>query len=398
MDTRTPEAPLASGAKSRPKPSRRKTIIWFAVMVAALVVVFGALYGFNEFRKQAIADYFASNVPPPTQVAAATATAQAMPVYLEGIGSLAAVHEVTLAPQLPGRVTKISFESGADVKQGDLLVQLDDAVEQGDLLTYQAQARLAEANLRRNRTLARSDFATQATLDQYQSQLDQARGLIARTEAQIAQKKILAPFSGRLGVRQIDIGQYLQAGTPVVTLTDLDMLYANFTLPEQNRGSVAPGQKVLVRVDAFPKRVFEAEITAIEPQIDPQTRTMKVQATLANPDRVLLPGMYANARIVLPPMQDVVTVPETAVDYSAYGESVYVIREDGQTEDGKPKLKAVQTFVETGTRQNGMVAVLKGLKPGDRVVMSGQVKLHNGAPVAIGDDKALTIPEKPAVN
>jgi multidrug efflux system membrane fusion protein len=398
MDTHTPDAPLASGAQIRPKPSRRKTVIRLAIMVIALAVVAGALYGFNEFRKQAIANYFASNVPPPTQVAAATATAEAMPVYLDGIGSLTAVHEVTLAPQLAGRVTKILFESGAEVKQGDPLVQLDDAVEQGDLLNYQAQARLADANLRRNRTLARQDFATQATLDQYQSQLDQARGLIAKTEAQIAQKRILAPFSGRLGVRQIDLGQYLQAGTSVVTLTDLDMLYANFTLPEQNRGSVAVGQKVQVRVDAFPDRVFDAVVTALEPQIDPQTRTLKVRASLANPERVLLPGMYANARVVLPPKQDVVTIPETAVDYSAYGESVYVIREDGKGADGKPVLKAVQTFVQTGTRHDGMVAILSGLKAGDLVVKSGQVKLFNGAAVSIGEGESLTIPAKPAVN
>src|SRR5690606_8535989 len=224
MDTRTPETPLASESAIRPKPSRRKMVVRFAVMALALAVVFGALYGFNEFRKQAIADYFASNVPPPTQVSAAVATAEAMPVYLEGIGTIAAVRQVMIAPQVAGRVTRISFESGAEVKEGDLLVQLDDAVEQGDLLSYQAQARLAEANLRRNRTLAKHDFATQATIDQYQSQLDQARGLIERTEAQIAHKRIVAPFSGKLGVRQINLGQYLQAGTPIVTLTDLDML------------------------------------------------------------------------------------------------------------------------------------------------------------------------------
>ncbi|MGH6738305.1 MAG: efflux RND transporter periplasmic adaptor subunit, partial [Bradyrhizobium sp.] len=271
-------------------------------------------------------------------------------------------------------------------------------VEQGDLLNYQAMARLAGANLSRNRTLARQDFATQATLDQYQSQLDQARGMIAKTEAQIAQKRIVAPFSGVLGVRQIDLGQYLQAGTPVVTLTDLDTLYANFTLPEQNRGAVAVGQSVQIRVDAFAERVFEAKVTAIEPQIDPQTRTMKVQASLANPDHVLLPGMYANARVVLPPEQGVVTVPETAVDYSAYGESVYVVQEAGKAADGKPALKAVQTFVQSGTRHDGMVAILSGLRPGDLVVTSGQVKLHNGAAVSISNDDSLSIPAKPDVN
>lgn len=397
MDTRNTE-PRSIGAESRPKPSRAKTIRRLVIMVVALVVVGGALYGFNEFRKQAIANYFASNVPPPIPIAAAEAKAAPMPRYLEGIGGLAAVHQVTLAPQLAGRVTKILFESGAEVKRGAPLVQLDDAVEQGDLLNYQAMARLADANLRRNRALARNDFATQATLDQFQSQLDQARAGIAKTEAQIAQKQVLAPFDGVLGVRQIDLGQYLQAGTPIVTLTDLETLYANFTLPEQNRGAVAVGQPVEIRVDAFAGRVFEAKITAIEPQIDPQTRTIKIQATLANPGHVLLPGMYANARVVLTPQPDVVTIPETAVDYSAYGESVYVIRADGKTADGKPVLKAIQTFVQTGARHDGMVAILSGLKAGDLVAKAGQVKLHNGAAVRIGTDEVLTIPAKPSVD
>jgi multidrug efflux system membrane fusion protein len=397
MDTRSTDLPRSIG-EGRPKPSRKKTVKRFVIVGVALLVVFGLLYGFNEFRKQAIANYFASNVPPPIQIAVAEAKAEAMPRYLEGIGSLAAVHQVTLAPQLAGRVTKIMFESGAEVKKGDPVVQLDDAVEQGDLLNFQAMARLADANLRRNRALARNDFATQATLDQYQSQLDQARGMIAKTEAQIAQKRILAPFDGVLGVRQIDLGQYLQAGTPAVTLTDLDTLYANFTLPEQNRGAVAVGQPVEIRVDAFANRVFEAKVTAIEPQIDPQTRTIKIQATLGNPGHVLLPGMYANARVVLAPQPDVVTIPETAVDYSAYGESVYIIKTEGKDKDGKPILKAMQTFVQTGTRLDGMVAILSGLKAGDMVAKAGQVKLHNGATVAIGKDEALTIPAKPAVN
>ncbi|HVO16302.1 MAG TPA: efflux RND transporter periplasmic adaptor subunit, partial [Alphaproteobacteria bacterium] len=206
------------------------------------------------------------------------------------------------------------------------------------------------------------------------------------------------PFDGVLGVRQIDLGQYLQAGTPAVTLTDLDTLYANFTLPEQNRGAVAVAQPVEIRVDAFANRVFEAKVTAIEPQIDPQTRTIKIQATLANPGHVLLPGMYANARVELAPQPDVVTIPETAVDYSAYGESVYIIKTEGKDKDGKPILKAMQTFVQTGTRHDGMVAILSGLKAGDMVAKAGQVKLHNGATVAIGKDEALTIPAKPAVN
>ena len=396
MDTHTPEASLPSGAQARPKPSRRKTMWRFVIVGAALLLVGGALYGFNEFRKQAIANFFASNVPPPVSVTAVEAKAEALPRYLDGIGSLEAVQQVTIAPQVSGRVLKIEFESNAEVKAGDPLIELDDGSEHGDLLAYEAQARLAEANLARTRPLAQRDFATKATMDQYQSQLDQAKAGIAKTKALIAYKHIAAPFDGVLGVRQVDLGQYLQAGAAVVTLTNLDQLYANFTLPEQSRGDVAVGQKVEIRVDAFPDRVFIGKVTAIEPQIDQKTRTLKVQATLDNPGRVLLPGMYANARVVLPPEGEVVTVPETAVDYTAYGDSVYVLREETDQKTGTKMLKAVQTFVKTGQRYDGRVAVLSGLKPGARVAQAGQVKLYNGAAVTIANESALSVPDKPA--
>lgn len=377
---------------------RPKTIRWLIIVGLLLAVVLGGLYGFNRFREQAIATYFANNKPPPAQISAAEVKTEAVPRYATGIGSLAAVHQVTINPEVGGRVTKISFEAGGTVKAGEPLVQLNDAPERGDLATYQAQARWAETTLQRSATLAQRQFEAKETVDQKQSQLDQARAQIDKTEALIAQKLIRAPFAGRLGVRQVEVGQYLTPGAPIVTLTDLSTLYVNFTLPARQRSEIKVGQKVEVTADAFPGRTFTAEITTIEPQVSADTRTMSVQATMRNPDNALLPGMFVNAAVVLPQQPDVAVLPETAVDYTLYGDSVYVIREEGKGADGKPVLKAVRTPVKTGARWENKVAILDGVKPGERVVAAGQVKVQNGAAVVISDSPPPQPPAQPTRN
>jgi multidrug efflux system membrane fusion protein len=210
------------------------------------------------------------------------------------------VHQVTITPEIGGRVTAIPFTAGGTVKAGDPLVQLNDGPERGDLANYEAQARYAAATLQRNTHLASNQYASRDTVDQNQSQLDQARAQIAKTQAIIAQKLVRAPFAGRLGMRQVEAGQYLNPGAPIVTLTDLKELYVNFTLPSTMRAQIVLGQKVNVTTDAFPGRAFEATITTLEPQIRADTRTIAVQATLDNPDEALLPGMYINAAVVLP--------------------------------------------------------------------------------------------------
>ncbi|MEK0084431.1 efflux RND transporter periplasmic adaptor subunit [Benzoatithermus flavus] len=376
----------------------RKGLVIRLILVALLVGgVGGGLWYFNEFRKQAIRSFFANNVPPPTAVAAVPAEQGPLPRYLGGIGTLVAVRQVSVSPEVQGRVAAIHFEPGAVVKQGEPLVQLNDAPEQADLASFKAQARLAQANLDRTRQLARSDFATQAALDQNQALLEQAQAGIARSEALIAQKLVKAPFAGQLGIRRVELGQYVGPGTELVTLTDLDRLYVNFTVPEQARAVIRLGQPVEITIDAYPGRVFKAELTTIEPQIDPSTRTIKLQATMANPDRLLLPGMFANARLVLPPVPDVVTVPETAVTRTLYGDSVFVVREEGVDKDGRPVRKAVQTFVRTGDVVGGRIAILEGVKPGELVVASGQLKLQSGAAVRVVADNALPIPAEPPV-
>jgi membrane fusion protein, multidrug efflux system len=379
----------------RTTAERPRTVRWLLIVGVLLALVLGGFYGFNRYRAQSIATFFANNKPPPAQIAAVTATSEAVPRYATGIGSLVAVHQVTITPEIGGRVTAILFTSGAKVKAGVPLVQLNDAPERGDLANYEAQARWAAISLERSQLLAQRQAGPQQTVDQNQAQLDEARAQILKTEAIIAQKLIRAPFDGRLGVRQVDLGQYLSQGAAIVSLTDLHSLYVNFTLPSTMRAVIALGQTVNVTADAFPGRLFNATITTLEPQIRADTRTMMVQATLANPDEALLPGMFVNAAVVLPAEPDRVVLPETAVDYTLYGDSVYVVRADGKDAAGKPLLKAFRTPVKTGARWGDNVAILSGVKPGEQVVAAGQIKLQDGAPVIVTGNPPPPPPANP---
>lgn len=370
-----------------PKMLRR-----LALMIAIAGLVLGALYFFKTWRDGFLKNVFAQK-PPPIAVAMTRAETQTVPRFLTGIGTVAAVHQVTVAAQLGGMVTQILFVPGQRVKAGDPLVQLDDGPEQGDLRNFEAQARYAAVTLRRNQELLTKQAAAQSMVDQNQSQLDQATASIAKTKALIAQKLIRAPFSGKLGVRQVEVGQYVAAGTAMVSLTDLSQLYINFTLPEQDAAALGVGQKVEFAVDAYPGESFTAEIDAIEPQVAADTRAIKLQAETANPDDKLLPGMFANVHVVLPPRTGVVTVPETAVENTLYGDSVYLIAEDGTDAAGKPVLKARRVPVKAGEHVNGRIAILDGLKPGDAVVALGQNKvLFDGAAVAPNEQGSLALP------
>jgi multidrug efflux system membrane fusion protein len=305
---------------------------------------------------------------------------------------------VTITPEVGGRITKIHFDAGAVVRTGDPLIQLNDDPEQGDLASLQAQVRFAEQSLQRSKALVRTQAVAQTTLDQNQSTLDQANAGIARTQAMIAQKLIRAPFGGRLGLRQVNLGQYVNIGATVVTLTDLSLLYVNFTLPSQLREQIKVGQSVRVVSDALPGRSFTAKVSTLEPQVSADTRTLQVQATMDNPGEALLPGMFVSAALVLPEQPDAVVLPETAIEYTLYGDSVYVVRRDGVDAKGAPVLKAMRTAVKTGARWNNKVEVLDGVKAGDVAVAAGQVKLQNGATVAISSEPPLVAPQTPTLN
>lgn len=374
------------------------TLRWLLIVGVLLALVLGGLYGFNRFRERAIANFFAHNKPPPAEISAVVAKAGQVPHLAAGIGSLAAVHQVTVTPQVGGLVTKILFNPGTLVKAGDPLVQLDDGPERGDLANYEAQARYAALSLARAKALAQRQVGPQSTVDQAQSQLDQARAMILKTQALIDQKLIRAPFAGHLGVRQINLGQYLSPGTPIVSLTDLKELYVDFTLPSTMRAKIKTGQKVEIKADAFSGRTFAAKITTIDPQIRADTRMMTVQATMTNPKEELLPGMFVDASVVLPPEPDRVILPDTAVDYTLYGDSVYVVRQEGTDAHGKPVLKAFRVPVQTGERWGNHVAILSGVKPGDRVVAAGQIKLQNGGDVIVSGNPPPQPPAHPTLN
>ncbi|HET7885423.1 MAG TPA: efflux RND transporter periplasmic adaptor subunit [Bradyrhizobium sp.] len=380
------------GDKSAARPVR--LVRWFIIVGLLLALLVGALVGFNAFRSHMIAQFFANNKPPPTSVSVVEAKSEVVPNLLTAVGDLAAVHQVNVTSDVAGRITDIMFTPGASVKEGTPLLQLFDGPEQGDLASFKAQATGAQLALDRAKQLAARQFGPQSTVDAAQATYDQAVAGISKTEALISQKLVRAPFDGELGVRKVEVGQFLSAGTQIVTLTDLSMLYANFTVPEKASAVLKVGQTVRLTVDAFPGRTFEGKITTIEPQIAADTRNIRVQATIANPDHLLKPGMFTTTTVVLPEKPPVVTVPETAVDYTLYGDSVFLITEK-KGDDGKTSLTAVRTFVRTGDRVDGRAEILDGLKPGDRVVAVGQLKLQSGSAVAISTDPTPPIPAKP---
>jgi multidrug efflux system membrane fusion protein len=387
------EATIPASTKSiQKKPPVRPIRMrrWFVIVGGLLLLLVGILWGFNTFRNYKIAEFFANRKPPVPPVS----VAEVVPHLLTGIGDLAAVHQVDVTTDVAGRITKIMFEAGASVKANDPLVQLFDEPDRGDLASFKAQATAAQLALDRSKSLAARQFGPQATVDQNQAAFDQANAAIAKSEAIISQKLVKAPFSGDLGVRRVELGQYLGPGSQIVSLTDLSKVFLNFTAAEKDRAILAVGQTVKVNVDAYPNRAFEGQITTIEPQINSDTRNIKIQAMIDNPDHSLKPGMFASTTVILPPEPAVITIPETAVDYTLYGDSVFVLKE-GKDEKGEPKLTAERTFVRTGTRVGGRTVILSGLAAGDRVVAVGQLKLQSGAPVTVSKDPPPSVSANP---
>jgi membrane fusion protein, multidrug efflux system len=388
--------PKLSGKPFDDKPRARpvRMVRWFIIVGLALALLVGGLVKFNSLRSNGIAEFFKNNKPPPATVTVAEAKSEVVPNLLTAVGGLAAVHQVNVTSDVSGRITDIMFTPGAHVEAGAPLLQLFDGPEQGDLASFKAQAQGAQAALERAKQLASRQFGPQSTVDATQATYDQAMAGIAKTQALISQKLVRAPFEGDLGVRMVEVGQFISAGTTIVSLTDLNELYANFTVTEKDSGALKVGQTVRIKVDAYPGRDFEGKITTIEPQIMADTRNIRVQATIANPDHILKPGMFATTTVVLPDKPPVTTVPETAVDYTLYGDSVFLITEKKEA-DGKTTLTAVRSFVQIGNRIDGRAEILKGLKPGDRVIAVGQIKVPSGSAVVISSDPPPPIPAKP---
>lgn len=358
----------------------KKTVVTRTALplaITAVIAVSGALL-YSTYWREASATAATDAPPAPHAVKVALAHVQRsnLPQVYSGVGELEASRQVQVAAEVAGRVTRIAFESGQSVQAGQLLVQLNDAPEQALALQHQAQLRNAQTLLARARKLRAENAATQEQLEGAMAARDMAAAELRHTEAVIAQKAIRAPFAGQIGIRLVHVGQYLQVATPVSNLIDARTLYANFSLDEQTAPHLAIGQSVRLRLDAQPGRDYAATISAIDPLIA-RARTVQVQAVLVDPTLTLKPGMYASVDVTRPNAAESLTVPETAVTYTAYGETVFVARAAAHT----AALTVERIAVKVGIRREGRVEILQGLKADERVVTSGQLKLSDGMPV-----------------
>jgi membrane fusion protein, multidrug efflux system len=365
-----------------------KKAIIFAII--GLVVVVGLLVGIKGLQ---IGDMIAQGkqfVPPPETVTSAAVTRDTWETLLTAVGSLDAVQGVTITAEVTGKVVKIAFEPGSQVAAGDLLVQQDISEEKARLRSAQATAKLAQINFERSEKLLPEKVISQSDYDNNRAKLTQAQAEVENIKAVIAKKTIRAPFTGRLGIRMINLGQVINDGQAIVALQALDPIFANFLLPQQQLARIQKGLAVRVTSDALPGQVVTGKITAINPEVDAATRNIRVQATLSNSDEQLRPGMYANVAVVLPKEEDVLTIPATAVLYAPYSDSVFVIEEaKGGAADGKPAGQTVrQQFVRLGEKRGDFIAVISGLKPDETVVSTGVFKLRNGQAVVVDNTLA----------
>lgn len=369
----------------------RKLLLFLGGLVCCLVFIAVPLGALKITQFNAMAAQGAAMVMPPTVVTATEVKKDVWGESLSAPGSLEAVQGVTVAAEAPGKVVKIAFEAGALVQAGDVLVQLDTSTEEAQLRAVEATAALARANLARAKELRASGTNSPAELDAADAQARQAEAQAESIRAVIAKKSIKAPFTGRLGLRAVDLGQILREGDPITTLQTLDPIYVNFALPQQRVAQVAPGALVRVTTDAAPGATFEGRVHAISPEVDATTRSVRVQATIANAGEQLRPGMYASVEVVLPTQNEVLSIPATSVLYAPYGDTVFVIEEKAGEKPGASQLVLRQQFVRLGVARGDYVSVVDGLKAGDRVVTTGAFKLRPGMEVTIDNTLAPAI-------
>lgn len=358
-----------------------------AIAVTALVVVFGGIFGYVAFRNYMTAQFFEDFSQPPATVSATETRAVEWQPRLTAVGSLSSVQGVEVSNEVPGVVESINFQSGQAVSEGDVLIQLDDDREQAELPGLVARENLARANMARTRSLIERELTSDESLDTARSQLEEAESAVASLKATIAKKAVRAPFDGILGIRQVNKGQFLPAGTPIVSLQHLDEVYADFTLPEKFLDRVTAGQPVEVEVATWPDRHFDGEINAVSVKVDVSSHNFAVQATIDNPEHRLKPGMFADVSVLAGDRRRVAVLPDTAISYSLYGDAVFVVREtDGTDQKGEPLFEVEERFVRTGETHEGWTEVLEGVEVGERVVTAGQHKLDDGARVKINNE------------
>jgi membrane fusion protein, multidrug efflux system len=368
----------------------KKSIIFIASLLGFALLIAGPLFvaKISQFKAMGEAGQKMAASMPPTTVTAAEAKQDTWENSLTATGSAVAVQGVTIGAEAGGKVVKIAFEAGTTVKAGDVLVQLDTSTEEAQLRAADATAALAKANLDRARELRQNNTNSAAELDAADAQAKQAQAQADGIRAVIAKKTIRAPFAGRLGLRQINLGQILKEGDAIATLQTEDPIFVNFSLPQQRIPLIAQGNPVRIHSDSGSDKPIQGTITAISPEVDTATRNVRVQATVPNSDGQLRPGMFVNVDIVLPTESKVLAIPVTAVLYAPYGDSVFVIDEKKDEATGKVQQVLRQQFVRLGDARGDFVSVVDGLKPGESVVTSGVFKLRPGMPVVIDNKLA----------
>lgn len=365
----------------------RKSLILTAIV---LLLVFGTIFGAIEGKQYLVREYLASYRPPPVTVSAHEARAETWERALGAVGTLKAGRGVDIATETPGILEALSFHPGQQVAAGQELARLDDRVEQATLKSLLAQRRLAEINFERDQRLLATKALSRTDFDKTEAQLKDISAQVERTEGIIARKHITAPFAGRIGIPQVEPGQYLNEGETLVTLQALDTLEVDFSVPEQQLPLLKAGNPIRCRVQAYPGDTFSGSIVAIDAKVDGSTRNVLVRARVPNTELALLPGMFVAVEIIVDAAVPVITVPETAVSYNLYGDAVFVVRER-EAEEGGTERYVERRYVDIGPSRAGRVAVTEGLQPGELIVTAGSLKLDTGARVVI--DNSVELPE-----
>lgn len=369
-------------------------VVRILIVLVVMGAILGGVFGFISYRDKMIGEYFAANAHPELTVTAEPARAEEWSSAVESVGTLEAIQGVDVSSSVAGIVKRIEFQSGRTVKAGQPLIYLDSEIEEGDLRSSEAQLELARLSLNRTRSLAATQTASGAALDQAVSNLRVSEAQVAGLRAKLAKRTILAPFGGVAGISQVDPGEYLQPGAAIVSLQDLSSMLSNFNVSQKDLADMEVGRELRMTTDAWPGRVFAGTISAIEPRVDANTGMVAVQGRFANPDGALRPGMFASIKIVRPARRRVVTVPGTAIAYSLHGDSVFLVKT--ATADGKEVKESERVVVTVGERVGDRVAIAKGLQAGDLVVTTGQVKLQNGSRLKVVADAAPQAPAQPS--
>ena len=362
------------------RPTTKRMII----MLLAVGLVLFLIFGFEAFRSVMINRFMATLSNPPQTVSTVEATTSDWQPQLAAVGSLRAVNGADLSLEVSGVVASLNFNSGDDVAAGATLMQLRDDDDVAHLHSLEASAALAQITFDRDQKQVKINAISQSQFDTDAANLKNAQALVAEQQAVVDKKTLVAPFAGHLGIRQVDIGQYLNAGTVIVTLQALDPIFVDFYMPQQALDQIAVGQDITAAVDTYPGATFAGKIAAINPKIDANSRNVQIRAQLANPDHKLMPGMYATVNIAVGQTQSFVTLPQTTVTYNPYGSTVFLVQQS-KAENGQDQLIAHQTFITTGQTRGDQVAVTKGVNAGDTVVSAGQLKLRNGSRLIVNN-------------